>query len=303
MKSNLKAIITQGISASGKTTWAEQFVKDNPDWVNINRDDIRAKLFCNGNLDWSVYKFNKSNEQKVTEYQHKLLEGCAKQGKNVIISDTNLNPLNNCKLTLKLNKLGYEVDYKVFDIDLMEALKRDARRVNGVGYEVITRQYKQFCELLYLEDYHDNTKDKPKAICIDIDGTIADMTGVRKPFDWHLVGNDNPREEVISMVETFVLNKGYIPIFLSGRDSVCMEETKAWIDKYLPDLQGDYYLFMREQGDMRKDTIVKKEMFNKYIDHNFSIQLVFDDRPSVCRMWMYEKGLKVINVGNPYLEF
>ena len=40
----MKAILTIGVSASGKTTWAEQFVKENEWWVNINRDDIRFTI-------------------------------------------------------------------------------------------------------------------------------------------------------------------------------------------------------------------------------------------------------------------
>ena len=42
-----QAILCIGISASGKSTWSEQLVIDNPDWVNINRDDVRFELFIN----------------------------------------------------------------------------------------------------------------------------------------------------------------------------------------------------------------------------------------------------------------
>jgi hypothetical protein len=61
------------------------------------------------------------------------------------------------------------------------------------------------------------------------------------------------------------------------------------------------YLVMREQGDSRKDTIVKKEMFDKYIKGKYNVLYVVDDRPCVCRMWSL--GLKVMQVGNPYIEF
>lgn len=45
----MKAILTIGVSASGKTTWAETHVRDmnafgNDDWVNICRDDIRWRM-------------------------------------------------------------------------------------------------------------------------------------------------------------------------------------------------------------------------------------------------------------------
>ena len=44
-----KCILTVGVSGSGKTTWAEQYVKDmakvGEKWVNINRDDARAFFY------------------------------------------------------------------------------------------------------------------------------------------------------------------------------------------------------------------------------------------------------------------
>ena len=65
---------------------------------------------------------------------------------------------------------------------------------------------------------------------------------------------------------------------------------------------GASALFMRAPGDMRKDTIVKEEIFWRDIADNFNVQFVVDDRPSVCRMWR-ELGLKVLQVGNPHIEF
>ena len=58
----MKAIVTVGISASGKSTWAKQQVG----YMNINRDDIRFNTVCPGG-NWNTYKFNKKNEQRVEE--------------------------------------------------------------------------------------------------------------------------------------------------------------------------------------------------------------------------------------------
>ena len=41
-----KLVCTIGISGSGKTTWAESL---GVEWYNINRDNHRFKLFCDGN--------------------------------------------------------------------------------------------------------------------------------------------------------------------------------------------------------------------------------------------------------------
>jgi len=46
----LKIIICVGIIAAGKSTWAREEVKKNPNTVRINRDDIRSMMH---NYIWS----------------------------------------------------------------------------------------------------------------------------------------------------------------------------------------------------------------------------------------------------------
>lgn len=297
-----KIIITQGISASGKTYWATNFVKSNPEYVNINRDDIRGELFCDGKLNWSIYKSTKVKEAKVTEMQDQLISEAVLAGKSIIISDTNLN-LKTLERFKNLPCLAeYQLEYKVFKVDLLEALQRDAQRINGVGYKVITKQYKTFCDMFYSDNYHKFSASKDDAFICDLDGTICDMKGIRTPFEWDKVGEDKPRVEIISMVRG-LLTEGLHPIFVSGRDACCMKQTQSWLDHYFPELEGHYKLFMRPEGDMRKDTIIKEEIFTKYIGHNYNVRVVLDDRPTVSRMFMYKLGLNVVNVGNPWLEF
>ncbi|CAL9992741.1 polynucleotide kinase [Vibrio phage D484] len=45
----MKVIVTVGVPASGKTTWAEQFCAKTGA-VNVNRDDARQELF--GPFKW-----------------------------------------------------------------------------------------------------------------------------------------------------------------------------------------------------------------------------------------------------------
>ena len=40
----MNIILIAGVSGSGKTTWRNVFLKDNPDYVTINADSIRAEL-------------------------------------------------------------------------------------------------------------------------------------------------------------------------------------------------------------------------------------------------------------------
>lgn len=59
---------------------------------------------------------------------------------------------------------------------------------------------------------------------------------------------------------------------------------------------------MREAKDQRKDSIVKSEIFWRDIAPFYNVECVIDDRPQVVRMWL-DLGLKVLCVGNPWIEF
>lgn len=54
-------------------------------------------------------------------------------------------------------------------------------------------------------------------------------------------------------------------------------------------------LLMRPEGDIRKDSIVKREIFENYIRDYYNIQFVLDDRNQVVEMWR-SLGLKCLQV-------
>lgn len=287
----MKAWITVGISASGKTYWTSQ-----QDAVDINRDWIRFNVIAPGS-DWGTYKFNKSKENEVTKIQEQMVMDAHSKGQDVIISDTNLNPNTRNKWVALLTELGYEVEIKEFPITLEQAYKRDSLRTNGVGQNVIYSQYQKWLEYKGRKTYVPD-ESKPKAILFDIDGTLAQMEG-RSPFAWDKVGTDSVKELIKAMAIGYN-QQGYLVICVSGRDGVCYDDTQLWLHRNeIP----YWYLFMREEGDMRKDTIIKEEIFWNKIANDYNVVGVVDDRPSVVRMWHELKIPNVICVGNPWVEF
>ena len=108
----MKAIITVGISASGKSTFTQELVKQG--WQDVNRDDIRFKLFCNGVRDWNLYKFTKERENRVTREQEVMVDGAWMLGMNVVISDTNINDKTRNFWVNRLTDLDYDVEIKYF---------------------------------------------------------------------------------------------------------------------------------------------------------------------------------------------
>lgn len=145
----MQAIMCIGVSASGKTTWAKDFVSKNPNWVIICRDDIRTALM-GGKLDWS--KWNWKREDEVTKAQENMILEAKKNKQSVIIADTNLPVVKNGKVAFsngdklanKLALFGFKVSWKEFDISLDEAIERDKNRPSAVGESVIRNQYEKW---------------------------------------------------------------------------------------------------------------------------------------------------------------
>lgn len=300
----MKAIITVGISASGKTSWAVQFVKDmfakGEWWKIVCRDDIRRMLLeqklnrelVPGEL-WK--KWNFKDESKVNVAIDGIMKECQERGYNIIVADTNLNKDRNRAMKDKLEKMGYDVEFKEFEISFEEAAKRDAGRCDGVGVGVLWRQFKQWYEL---KGYYKYSPDysKPQAVIFDIDGTLARMRN-RGPFEWDKVDTDDVRYEIKAMLDGFRAN--YNIIIMSGRDGVSKDKTVKWLTTH-----GIKYdmLLMRAVDDGRKDSVIKEELFRNHVADKFHVILAVDDRPQMSRTWEL-MNVPVAAVANQYEEF
>lgn len=157
-------IICVGASGSGKSTWSTQFIKDNANYVRINRDDIRRVLV--GDLvSYYTREDVNSLEGIVTDISFELLDLCTFKNKNIIIDNTNLTQAY-IKVWLgqfKKHSRIIDVKFKLFDCDLRQAKIRVWERDypaeptdNKVDY--IDKQYQQYQSIKkwILETYPDN---------------------------------------------------------------------------------------------------------------------------------------------------
>lgn len=200
------------------------------------------------------------------------------------IDDTNLSPKH-----IKYFKNKYEIQIKSFmHIDVDECISRDIDREKMVWSDVIINMWlvyqnnekfinQMINEYRYTERYVPD-ETKPKAFIFDIDWTLATMNG-RWPYDWHKVNTDTPNQDVISLCKN--LHRCWHEIIiLSWRDSVCLDKTKKWLElQNIPFVK----LLLRDEYDNRKDSIIKKELFDK-ISKDYNIVWVFDDRDQVVKM-------------------
>lgn len=293
----MKAFLTVGISASGKSTWARERANSHAS-CDINRDWIRFNIVAPGTT-WTTYKFTKAREKEVTRIQEEMIMAAWGMGQDVTISDTNLSPKVRNRLTKLLTDVGYEVELKEFPVTFEEAYKRDNLRANGVGKDILYTQWLAWNDFIGRKTYVPDTS-LPKAVIFDIDGTLADMAGKRGPFEWDKVGGDIVRSLIAEMAYSYYFNHGYKIIVLSGRDSICYAQTFDWLSRNKIFFE---YLYMRDEGDMRKDSEIKEELFWTYLADKYNIVACVDDRPQMIRLWHELKIPNVIAVANPYIEF
>lgn len=181
---------------------------------------------------------------------------------------------------------------KWFHVDVDVAIERDLKRPKSVGERVIRKMFNDWIRPKTVPMVQDPTL--PRAIIVDIDGTIAQMEG-RKPFDWELVGTDKPKPPIIDIVRRFA--QTHTVIFMSGRDAICEDKTVDWLNTNVITKEfWPWELFMREQGDNRKDSIVKRELFDSHVRGKFYIDFVLDDRDQVVEMWRKDLGLVCLQV-------
>ncbi|MBO3736383.1 phosphatase domain-containing protein [Actinoplanes flavus] len=291
-----RLLITRGLPASGKTTFAHKL---QPGVVRVNRDDLRRMLH-GGRL------YTQVAEGQVTHAQRAAVEALLRARASVIVDDTNLR----AKTVREWAEMAarFDASFEVHDftdVPVDECVRRDAERPEGdrVGEDAIRRLHSRYLAgknlplpvpfverggpgVVYRPD-----PELPEAVLVDIDGTVALMNG-RSPYDWRRVGEDEPNPAVIAAVRAMHA-AGHAVVFCSGRDAVCRPETEAWLDLYV----GVPYeaLFMRAEGDSRKDSIVKREIFDREVSERWRIVGVFDDRQQVVRMWR-QLGLTVFQV-------
>ena len=296
--------ITIGISGSGKSTWAKRVCSVNKSTIRINRDDLRASL---SGMELSDYfqKVDKTPlESLITSLSWKIANDAINRGNNVILDNTHLN-IKYFKDVL--NNITEDCDFQVqwFFVDINDCIERDSKRETVIGEEVIRKQYDRFLALSQKQDeinklIEDRKKlnftpvvqnnNLPEAICIDIDGTLAKMTSGRSPFDWDRVDEDSVNESVWQFIDALYHSNECLEgadylktkvIICTGRDGRAEIKTKEWLDNHNI-VYDDFYI--RKSGDIRKDSIVKREFLEDIIT-KYNVLFAVDDRDQVVKMW------------------
>lgn len=282
MKNKLRLYLTKGLPASGKSTWAREFVeKSNGNVINICKDDLREMLHAD--------KHSSGRETFVMQIRDIITIKAFEENKSVIWSDTNLNPIHEQRAKELAEKYNIKVEIKDFtDVPVEECIKRDLKRLKSVGEKVIRYNYNRYLKQPLEKIIQD--KNLPKAIICDLDGTLAKLNG-RNPYDASRCEDDLLNEGVASIVKSYQ-KSGYKILLVSGREDKFKEQTQKWLN--LHNIKYDV-LIMRKTSDTRKDSIIKSEIFTNNIKDNYYIEFILDDRNQVVDMWR-DLGLTCLQV-------
>ena len=289
-----KVIILKGLPASGKSTWAKEYMTSHLNTKRINKDLLRLML------DWNVW--NHQNEKEVLKVRDTLLTNFLNSGYDVIIDDTNLAKKHETRIRQLVKKTAEVEVVSFLDVPIEECIQRDRERENSVGEKVIRNMYEQFVAPLTKEQRGKLWKERMEAerkmrelnprpfdpsldwaIIVDIDGTVA-LHVDRSPYDLEKCDTDEPYEAVVTLIQNFVRGWHGEPLsvlFVSGRDDSVEEKTREWLYTnvaYSWAGKDDIQLFMRKAGDSRKDVIIKREIFEEHIEGKFNVAFVLDDR-------------------------
>jgi len=132
-----KLILTIGISGSGKTEWAEEYIRHNPNTVDIGRD---------------VFRFDESNmyhpgEAEVSFRQLVAFTNAVRDGSDIIVTDTNLNPVTRYKWYLRVLQHNLELECVVFNTHFIQLFQNPSAIMQLPDY-VLYKQSPKFSEFL-----------------------------------------------------------------------------------------------------------------------------------------------------------
>lgn len=295
-------LILRGLPASGKTTFAKQWVTEDVERRSrVNRDELRETLHDG---------FQGPNEVAVSKCEHALISTLLAVGRSVVVDNTNLKARYVRTYAELAHEAGTGFELKDFEVPIDEMVERDVHRIKagerGVGEQIIREMATRFHigpdgNLPVLPELDGNVNSRlyvpnptrHQVIQVDIDGTVALHDG-RSPYDYSRVSEDLPHRSVIRLVQDLMNHAGYGVVFLSGRPESCRADTEDWLRRHVG---TNFNLFMRQTGDGRSDDIIKVELFNEHVRDRYHVIAVFDDRNRVVRAWR-KIGLTCLQVAD-----
>ncbi len=317
--------ILRGLPGSGKSTVAAEMIRKEPKrFMRINRDDLRSMVRGPGNnpherdndredlmrmFKDELVRMAFKNGYDVILYDTHLVPTTVKNLHQLAASVGDVKVIEKV-ISVSIEECIARDAKRTGFAHVGEKIIRDMAR--GAGLDKGRKLYDK--ESYYVPRWtvggpgaaqktRASDPSLPKAIMCDLDGTLA-LMGDRSPYDaTDCDVKDHPNWPVINTVLAMYA-KGHKILFMSGRSSKYRPETIRFIEKYcrierlVSDETGkvvitnndtsipiSYELHMRSEGDMRKDSIIKNELFAAHVEGKYDVEFVLDDRDQVVDEW------------------
>ena len=296
----MNLLILIGAPGSGKSTFARYFLRTEENWMRLCRDDLRTMNFAD-----TLPGSNRA-EFLMTEMLDASIEALLLKGCNVLLDATHCRADYLEHYINKFNHLA-DISFKLFEAETDELIARCDKRERETGKHIPASVVKRFVNDLQKTKHSFDFSPRPKtagaieiakqdknlphAILCDLDGTLA-LIGARDPYDASLCEKDALNEPVAEVLKLFAAKSRRI-FLVSGREDKYREPTERFLKKF-----NIFYdrLFMRKSNDFRKDSIVKREIFDAEIAGKYFVDFVLDDRDQVVEMWRKELKLPCFQV-------
>lgn len=284
----LQLIMLKGLPWSGKSFWAKEQVKS---WwfKRVSKDDLREMI------DW--WRRSKRNEKTILSTRDHIIYTSLMNGTGIIVDDTNFAPYHEEQLRKLADECWAKFVIKEFDTPLETCIERDSKREKPVWRKVIEEMYNKYLNKEWKEKpYRDWLKE---CIIVDIDGTLA-FKWDRNIYDDSKLHLDTVNDKIREILHLYKNNYNNVDIIIcSWRMDTCKEQTEKW----LQDNRVPYdYIYMRKWWDVRRDSIIKEEIYREHIEPYYNVKFIFDDRPVVVwtrrNMWLY-----VFDCNQPWMDF
>ena len=288
-----KLIICRGIQGSGKSTFAKEWVKEDPKTrIRFNWDDMR-------NMMGEYWVPERENTGIMKTLRTSFLNEMMQKGWDIVIDNMNLNPKDwefyegvVKSFNENYSDIKYEIEYKDFFIPVEECIRRDAMRPNPIGEQIIRATWKRYRHFIICKEIEDKfykiktyNKDKKDCIIVDMDSTLC-VNLTRRPFytdDWaDKCLYDSPLIGPISIVRAQKMTGTCDVIILTGRREEGRAQTEEWLKTY--NVPYDR-LFMRGESDFTKSDTFKEKILETFILPKYNVLFAIDDDNKCVKMF------------------
>ena len=230
-----KLILLVGIPGAGKTTYANEYIKSNPNTIHLSSDTIRAELYGDESIQ--------GNPAEVFSLMQKRAIEALNDGKDVIYDATNITRKDRASI-INLCPKFVAIQCYIIWAPIETCIERDAARERTVGKEVIDKMLKRFQAPFYDEGIDEIVIIRPDDW--DWDG----HNYAEQCFENMKIPHDNPHHtlDVIDHcweAERYLFNKDVTDedlLFAALRHDIGKPYVKAFIDsKGNPCEQAHYY--------------------------------------------------------------